>query len=60
MMRLVFIAVAALCIIVTVLIVSKVIKWADKLTEEEAQKAFNRSLEELEQFKKNQKEGELN
>lgn len=59
MMRLVFIAVAALCIIVIVLIVSKFVKWADKVTDEEARKAFNHSLEELEQLKKNKKEGEL-
>ena len=52
MIRLVVIAIIALIAVGIVLLISKIFEWENKVTDEEAERRFKQSLEELEKSKK--------
>ena len=52
MIRLVGIAIIALIAVGVVVLVSKIFEWENKVTDEEAERRFKQSLEELEKSKK--------
>lgn len=52
MIRLVVIAIIALIAVGVVLLISKIFEWENKVTDEEAERRFKQSLEELEKSKK--------
>jgi len=52
MIRLVGIAIIALIAVGVVVLISKIFEWENKVTDEEAERRFKQSLEELEKSKK--------